>query len=128
MGCAMTMKVFRLEHEDGYGPYHNRTRLDNQELINELIYHNEDSRRPGAWKDCLTDQLLSLRNKYEGSEPVLFGFKTLRLLEEWFVDWVLKALKEAGYRIKVYTVAFEDTASSVYQTIFTNGVLDHVYI
>jgi hypothetical protein len=127
MGCAM-MTVYRLENEQGYGPYYHRCTLENEKLRDELISHNDDDKRPGLWKDMLCTAHTELDNKYNADKKVLFAFETLAQLKAWFIGWVLEALKEAGYRIKAYRVAIEDTATTVHQTIFTNGIIDHEYI
>ncbi len=99
--------VFRVEDENGCGPYKNPRRFDIPKLDNFLSNHCKENGRPAPfqqgepWEDYLNGDMPSSLREH------IFGFLLLQDLHTWFRD-CLHILLENGFKISAYPVN-EDT-------------------
>ena len=78
--------VFRVENEEGIGPYRNNN------LCNGLLnHHNDSENNPAPWRDPFI--------KRNMKENEFCGFESLDALFEWFSDEEIDALELQGYSI-----------------------------
>jgi hypothetical protein len=95
----MTTLIYRIEKQDGNGPYASRSRVDWG-----LTAPYED-RHPGPMSDPLLRQKWTqLKLEYE-AHLYSFGFKDEEQLRVWFYDkeW-LQAMKAVGLRLTLWEV------------------------
>lgn len=90
----ITLRIFRLEDKNGYGPY--------RDIKNEdIIENNEDERHPIVKVSCLVNFVRKMEYK---ESDIFFGFDSIEKLKEWFSEEVLSVLLNRGYKIFEYKV------------------------
>lgn len=112
------MIVYRIEKEDGVGPYFSRNYKD---LVDEngmtmLEYHGGDYiNHPCPPEDGIRD-----------IEPEEFcGFESMDALNDWFEDWI-PILIEAGYKIVTYDVSTSFVRFGKKQLVFNKDFAERV--
>jgi hypothetical protein len=109
------MKIYRVEHDDGIGPYSTRRRWANslQEEINDELAeaHNDSDEHPLVYYD--------VKNAYDivSGDSRRCGFISIEQLFRWF-DGFMDKLEEAGYKIVVYEVPPQFICVGTYQCLF----------
>lgn len=87
------LQVYRVEDEDGVGPY----RSDKNYVAFALFGGDalSNGARPCPWYD----------NLKQFGDSHFFGFESMEQLLEWFPRECLQRLFDAGFRVRVYAVA-----------------------
>lgn len=97
--------MFRVEKQDGTGPYGNDADSMNLKQMNA---QHGDADHLDPFDDPMLDGIYPDEN---------CGFPTLCALEEWFNGY-MDALAECGYRIAVYTVPLASVRYGHKQAVF----------
>ena len=94
----MSILVFRVEQEDGSGPYWGKT-LSKESWFSQSICNHNSNSRPGPYQcNKLREMNPNELKKYS------FAFSTLKQLERWFTKTDRALLHENGYHISIYKV------------------------
>lgn len=110
------MLVFRIENEEGEGPY-----LHKDLSHTPLEIHNyDDIDHPTLSQD---DELrrLNLQISFDDKLKYRFGFTGAKQLIKWFDHPCRKWLAENGYKISVYKISGAHVRSSRFQAIFNKA-------
>lgn len=93
------MLIYRVEDENGDGPYRHPNMNDVLEEMEDAHSWNERDAHPTPHDEGIN--VYDLHHK-KGWDPA-FAFSSLESLETWFGDW-LKPLTEIGFVVRVYDV------------------------
>lgn len=121
------MRVFRLEDENGRGPYVNHYASDEAlpEVWREmLVAHNTTvyggiNTHPNVFLDCYVSRDIAHRVNF------ICGFASMAQLKAWFGKY-LDGMRACGFRVATYMVSGADVAKGSYQLLFdrTKAVRD----
>lgn len=126
-----TLKIYRIEDSNGYGPYRG-----SDESYNLIKHHeNTSSKRPTFGDDyrltvnkSSVDEIgISLTDLIERMDDYVFGFSSITQLRNWFNDTDILRLSEVGFDVVEYDLNVEDKLDVIQltkQIIFRND-LEH---
>jgi hypothetical protein len=101
------MKVYRIESENGIGPYQNGAR----DKIPKLYSHTGCPNHPCPWNDGISN--IDFDNEY-------CGFSSIEQLNKWFHGFKAP-LRRLGYKMAVYEVEEKFVNSGTRQLVFNKS-------
>lgn len=108
----MSFLVYRIEEENGTGPYQGKTSAANSWFRKSICNHNSE-KRPGP-RECFILREMGV----DDLKKYCFGFSTIKQLERWFTKTDRELLHKSGYYISVYSVPKEYYMKATNQCVF----------